>query len=85
MGHYHYTYRPKDFGELDEPYEFKSIWHVDDPDHIAEAAAEDYHSNHSGWEDTWPIDFEIFSEGRSLGVFTVEREMVPEFLAFKKD
>lgn len=46
-------------------------------------AAEDYHGNHDGWEDRWPIEIEIFDseDGPSAGRFEVERESVPQFSA----
>lgn len=60
------------------------------PDHFtvehaewtAEDAAEDYHSNHDGWEYKWPLTFRIRDEnGRDLGEWEVSMEMVPSFSA----
>jgi len=51
---------------------------------IAEAAAEDYHANHDGWESSWPITFVILDEARKeLARFLVDREAVPQFNATK--
>ena len=48
----------------------------------AEMAAEDYHTNHDGWESTWPLTFVILNdELNELGRFSVDREAVPHFHA----
>lgn len=52
--------------------------------YLVEKAADDYFDYHDGWESSWPMDIEIFSDGKSLGVFTVEMETVPQFSATKK-
>ena len=50
----------------------------------AEYAAEDYHSNHDGWEATWPLTFVVLDdELNELGRFSVDREAVPQFHASK--
>ena len=49
---------------------------------VAEMAAEDYHSNHDGWEASWPLTFVITDMGGNrLGQCLVERETVPQFRA----
>lgn len=64
--------------ELDECHE---PWEVE---FLAEKAADDYFDNHDGWESDWPMDVEIFSDGKSLGIFSVDMETVPQFSARKK-
>lgn len=59
----------------------EDIWY----DSIIENAAREYFENHDGWEAKWPLDIELFYEGKSLGVFTVEQEQEPVFYAYKKD
>lgn len=48
---------------------------------IAREAANDYWSNHDGWESEWPLNFEIFINGKSYGVCAVEMESQPNFSA----
>lgn len=49
---------------------------------VAKEAAQDFHSNHDGWEHSFPITLSIFrTDGVPLGVFEVEREVVPAFHA----
>lgn len=49
---------------------------------MAEDAAEDFHSNHDGWETSWPLTFVIKQDGQVLGTFEVDRDTVPEFNAY---
>jgi hypothetical protein len=46
-------------------------------------AGEDYHHNHDGWEDSWPVEIELFDseDGPCVGLFEVEREAIPSFSA----
>lgn len=75
-----------DNASFEDSYAFKTNFSEDNPEWVAEEAAKDYHSNHDGWEDSWPLDFELFTAaGVSLGVFTVEREAVPSFSATEKE
>lgn len=49
---------------------------------VAEECAEDYESNHDGWEDSWPIELSLFDENDELmGRFRVDREYNPVFSA----
>jgi hypothetical protein len=69
-------------GDEDHKFSLDSVFDVDKPDYIAEDAGEDYHSNHDGWEDDWPVDITLFKEdGTLIGKFTVELEHVPQFSA----
>lgn len=65
-----------------EKYDFVSTWDEDDAEYLAQDAAEDYHSNHDGWESHWPIDFTLFREdGTKIGEYTVDRDVEPVFFA----
>lgn len=64
--------------DLDECHE---AWEVA---YLAEKAADDYFDNYDGWESSWPMDIEIFSDGKSLGIFSVDMETAPQFNATKK-
>lgn len=48
---------------------------------LAETAAQDLWDNHDGWEAIWPITFQIFHKGQSLGKFMVDMEAEPVFYA----
>lgn len=50
---------------------------------LAELAADDYHSNHDGWEASWPIRFGISAteHGPEMARFEVDRDVEPVFAA----
>ncbi|CTR47544.1 hypothetical protein ACVBBW_003510 [Escherichia coli] len=50
---------------------------------LSQDASLDYFDNHDGLESDWPLDIELFIDGESVGVFTVEMEHVPQFSARK--
>ncbi len=54
-----------------------------DAENLAQECAEDYHSNHDGWEASWPLTFALYAskDGPEVGRFEVEREMEPTFMA----
>jgi hypothetical protein len=54
-----------------------------DLEFLAEEAAADFHSEHDGWESTWPLTITLYDgkDGPELGRFTVEREYQPAFSA----
>lgn len=52
--------------------------------YLAEKAAEDYWDNHDEWESHWPLDIEIFSDGKSMGIFNVGMEYEPLFNAGRR-
>jgi hypothetical protein len=58
-----------------------------DPEDQAVDAAEDYYSNHDGWEAKWPLTFTIYEseEGLEVAAFDVEMEAVPQFTASRRD
>lgn len=72
-------------GNSSTRYCLETNWHdVDDPvvrRWLVDECAEDYHSNHDGWEDSWPLTITLWeSESSNNGwSFEVEREMAPEF------
>ena len=72
----------------DSYYELETGWQPGECDrYIAEQAADDYHSNHDGWESEWPLGFALHKEegGPAFASFTVEREAVPEFMATPRE
>ncbi len=57
-----------------------------DIENIAQEAADDFFSNHDGWECRWPKDFIIYSEDKKLlGMCEVEQEAQPFFCASIKE
>ena len=46
---------------------------------IASVIAEDYWDNHDGWEDSWPVTFDIYDDEHYLGKYEVEMESEPVF------
>jgi hypothetical protein len=50
---------------------------------VFEDIAADYHDEHDGWEDTWPITFSMYKDDDKSIVYTykVDRYTVPEFEA----
>lgn len=51
--------------------------------HVAEKCADDFHSNHDGWECSWPRTFTLHEteDGPVVATFEIEREAVPLFIA----
>lgn len=68
-------------------FEFKSEWRYDPSisdgstsDMIAEEAAQHFNIAHGGFLLVWPLTFTITtSSGETVGVFSVSREIVPQF------
>lgn len=46
---------------------------------VATDLAEDYHSNHDGWEDTWPVNVRIYKDSECVWSGDVGLEMKPYF------
>ena len=70
--------------DIDNSYDFETNWGHDELEYVAEEAAKDFHSNHDGWESSWPLDIFLFSiTGDALGGFSVELEHQPSFCASK--
>ncbi len=53
--------------------------------HWARECAENYHNAHDGWEASWPVDIALYLDGILIGLFEVEREAEPVFIARKKE
>jgi len=49
---------------------------------VATDLAEDYHSNHDGWEASWPLQIRIYAGGKEVARLSVEREYEPTFSAW---
>ena len=43
-------------------YTIKSTWSSDNLEYIAEDCAENYHSEHDGWEASWPLTITVADE-----------------------
>ncbi|MES2367737.1 MAG: hypothetical protein V4563_17805 [Pseudomonadota bacterium] len=56
-------------------------WDVDT--FAASQCADDYHSNHDGWECTWPMEFYLATteDSKEWKMFLVDREYSAEFHA----
>lgn len=68
--------------EFDDAYEIESASDAEFADWIAEDAANDYHSEHDGWESHWPLTFRIWDDqGKLLGDYNVDRDYDPVFHA----
>lgn len=50
---------------------------------IADELAEHYHSNHDGWEATWPLELRVYKDEAEVARFSVEREYEPSFIAYE--
>ena len=63
----------------------KGAWDMNDEfdaESVAEECAEDFHSNHDGWEYRWPLTIKLWAdEDRTpaLAIVDVERDMEPVF------
>jgi hypothetical protein len=71
----------------DDDYRYKLQPHTGYLPDVAVFAAEDYHSNHDGWESNWPLLFTIYEgeEGPAVARFEVELESIPQFHAWERD
>jgi hypothetical protein len=79
-------------GEGEYRYEMTThdAWVITDPDdheHLAEKCADDFHSEHDGWEANWPLRITLYATktGPAVATFEVEREYEPRFNAMKVD
>ena len=79
-----YRYNRPETMDPEDYFELKSNWGDSEGEWIAREAAEDYHSQHDGWEASWPITLIIRREnGSEIGIYDIDREYVPEFYARK--
>jgi hypothetical protein len=67
----------------DSHYDLDTRWDEESIDYMASDAAEDYFTNHDGFEASWPLNFEIFIDNVSQGIHEVEFENTPTFTATK--
>ena len=76
-------YRPDDGTTAEDAYECDTTWSDEFPHRVAEDCADDYHSNHDGWECSWPIELVVLSQfaNEPLGTFEIDRETTPVFYA----
>ncbi len=75
-----YFYGIEDYGE-GCMFPIETTWPIGDC--LAEKCADDYHSNHDGWESSWPLTIAIreTEDGPTIARFSVDRETVPQFTA----
>lgn len=68
------------------PYALKiNIDAESDLGYVAEQAADDFHSEHDGFECSWPREFKILGpDDAVLGTFEVDRDVEPVFSAVEK-
>lgn len=85
MKTYWYEVDGGDRFEIDGPSWAYDLTHDQDQEALVDDCAEDYHKNHDGWEDTWPLKFSIAEteDGPIIATFNVERDYTPMFCAYK--
>lgn len=77
-----YLYRRPETMDVEDSHSLESNFSDGNGKWLAEAAAEDYHRKHDGWESTWPIEFIIMrTDGSVIGKYSVDREYDPSFHA----
>jgi hypothetical protein len=77
-------YAVEDHGmTFEDSWSIDTVWDLDDAlDYIAEECAENYHSEHDGWESHWPVTFVMWdAQGKELGTCEVYRDAEPVFRA----
>lgn len=88
MAHYQYSAGGHpDYHEPSGRFDFpdKQPLYLEEWSLVATDLADDYHHNHDGWEDSWPIELRIYKDSEEVGRFSVEREMQPAFYALEKE
>ena len=79
---YYYRIDGENNGDLRGP--FRNGW--GQPAIMAEQAAEHYHDQCDGYEDSWPVVFFIFNaQKQPIGKFSVNRDFDPSFYASPAD
>ena len=81
MHNYEYTVEARGPSYPSDAYKLSSDFGPEDLEWVAEDAGRDYWNSHDGWECRWPLKFEIFAQGKSLGRFEVGVEVEPTFSA----
>lgn len=81
-----YKYSCPDAGEgFEDAAQFENAYRPEDVNllWVAEHAAELYHHAGGYEESLWPLVIDLWTGGKALGRFSVERECVPTFHATK--
>lgn len=73
----------------DGQYSIETSYNINDSfslECIAKLCAENYHSEHDGWEAAWPLDITLYEseDGPAIATFEVNREAEPVFYARRK-
>jgi hypothetical protein len=71
-------------GEFETKRQRIGIAKQEDGEYWAQECAEDYHNAHDGWEATWPVTIALYIDGDPAGLFEVDREAEPVFIARRK-
>lgn len=71
-------------GSADDAFEVKTTWTDEDPEWIAEDAAQDYWSEHDGCQDSWPKLITVILSDGSERAYSVEVEHEPTFAAYEQ-
>lgn len=80
-------YTVEDFNDgFDDAYAMKGNFYLEDNWELEMAAqdcAQNFWTNHDGWECSWPLNFTLYSpDGKTLGTFEIEQEYDPVFSAY---
>lgn len=75
-------YLPDNGQDIDDCFEVEvdTTW-INDSEWMAQEAADDYHSNHDGWEASWPLEIVVVLSNGEHVTCSVDREAVPQFTA----
>lgn len=67
-------------------YKLLSVKEDLDKEMAAKHCAEDFHSNHDGWEAVWPLNITLYEseDDPAIATFEVEREVEPVFYVRRK-
>jgi hypothetical protein len=65
---------------IDDAFEFETNWTENNLEELAEATADNYYSEHEGWDASWPLTFQLFTTKKNLGRFKIQLEFDPLFL-----
>ncbi|WP_089177289.1 hypothetical protein [Bosea sp. AS-1] len=80
-----YQYSAGDHPDYHQPHSWCDAHEIkhfaDDLEFVAEQCAENYHDN-GGYEDRWPVEFRIYTNGTEVARFNIEREYEPSFCAW---
>ena len=71
---------PKNDQTEEDAYECDNPHIFSDPEWDAQTAADDYWSNHDGWEDKYPYEMALRHDGE-IYLFMIECEYEPQFMA----